>query len=221
MKIKILLIVFSILLLGTCSVLALPTLYDLTGDPDDIGIVDTGAEFAYVIDTDDPTVATIIIENAGYADQNTFGIFDPGDPSEKLKVFSGYHDPGDSKTIIFDVINGQAWIQPFFPWITPDKKDIGTTFGFYLTSPEDTYYSVVSLNSDGFDHFLIFDVNSVVVAVEDQAGGGDKDYDDAVVGVTNVDPVVELPAIPEPATFVIFSMLGGIIMILTKLDVKF
>ncbi len=214
MKIKILLVAFSVLLMGTCSASALPTLYDLTGDPDHIGIVDSGMELARVVDTSDPveSVTTIVLENAGYADENEFGIFNPNNPSEKLRVFRGYNDPGDSRTLVFDPANGQAWIDPYFPWIEPDKKYIDPIFGFYLESPDGTFYSVSSLNSDSEDHFLIFGVggddNVLYAAAEDQSyPGSDADFNDFVMSGTNMAPVNPVPE-PMAMLTILFTGLG-------------
>lgn len=47
-----------------------------------------------------------------------------------------------------------------------------------------TYFSFASANPDGISHFRIFGDN--IIGFEDELGGGDRDYDDLVVGFRNL-----------------------------------
>ena len=96
--------------------------------------------------------------------------------------------------------------------------DIDATFGLYIETVDadgnvlNTFYSHTSLNSDSFDHMMIFDTtdnsvgklygSNVVIGIEDLYEGGDKDYNDMVVGISDVAPA----PIPEPSTVL---LLGG------------
>lgn len=86
--------------------------------------------------------------------------------------------------------------------------------GFYLTTPEGngcTYYSHTALNGDNYDHFMIFDTSDnisskllgadVVIAMEDLYGGGDNDFNDMVVGISDVTPA----PVPEPMTILLLG----------------
>ena len=109
-------------------------------------------------------------ENAGFANSNVFGYYYLGDSGTLNEVFSG----SDSPT-------------------TTEKVQFGETdvFGFYLTSPQGTFYSDESLNSDGVDHFEVWESGNgykVRLYMEDLAGGGDGDFNDMEVLVKNATP---------------------------------
>jgi hypothetical protein len=168
---------------------------------------DTGAEAVVLTDNDgnaDDATAFLFLELAGFAPSNIFGIYayTPSGSNvvlgDTLEVFNGAAAPPTSATIMFDVAGGTATLNSV-------TKNIGTHFGFYLTTPEQrTYYSHTALNPDSLDHALIFNVHSsgagellgsnVVVGFEDLFNGGDLDFDDMVVGVSDVAPV------PEPGS---------------------
>ncbi len=199
---------------------ALPTtLYDILRYAGTQNYKDTGAEAVKLTDTDgtnDDATAFLLLEIAGWKDTNAFGIYgyeydSNGDISitDQLTVFDGQANPLTSATIAFNVNTGQAWLSTD----PTNKKNIGTTFGFFIhdtsNSHYGTWYSHTTLNSDGYDHAMIFDASDdqvgelmgsdVVVAFEDMPNLGDESFDDAVVGITDVTPV------PEPATILLFG----------------
>jgi len=207
-------LVLSLAVLGMClfstSAMAL-SFNDITARYDD-----TGLESVFLIDTDgvhDNATAFLFFEFGDYAPNNKFGIYGYSvDGSgnvvlgDMLELFSGVAEPVISETIIFDLAAGTATATS-----TAVSANIGATFGFYITNaPGNTFYSHTALNTvDGIDHMMLFDTrdnvlpglfgSNVVIAIEDLLGGGDLDYDDMVVGISDVAPV------PEPSTVLLLG----------------
>jgi hypothetical protein len=190
---------------------------------------------------------TLILELAGFANQNTFGIYDPLNSSNTLdptgltgaltQIFEGKDvgsDPGlkESAKITFTTDGSGGWK------ITVDEIDTnvqsgdddatdGTTFtgklksnlfGFYITSPQGTFFTDDTRNPDVAGkkaHALVFEGNGNtltltgaeladntfdpnddwIIGWEDLYNLGDKDYNDLVVKVGGVGKPV-----PEPLT---------------------
>ncbi len=198
---------------------ALPAnLYDILGGDTNLqNYTDSFAPAATLTDTDgtgDDSTFFLFLESAGFAPENTFGIYGftyNQDGSvvlgDSLEVFNGSASAVTSATVSFNVETG-------FATFNGTSANIGTTFGFYLTTPEAngyTYYSHASLNEDEYDHFMLFDTTSntigsllgadLVVAMEDLYGGGDQDYNDMVVGISDVAPA----PVPEPTTLLLIG----------------
>ncbi|NOT01928.1 MAG: DUF4114 domain-containing protein [Phycisphaerales bacterium] len=152
-------------------------------------------------------VATFIIELAGFASTNRFGIYSGGDSSNKAEVFNGSHTAGDQAVISF-MANGDIKVN-----FVVVANGFGDRFGFYLdvyggdSTLDATYYSEDSLNGGDAQALIyqgddatklqlpgfsagIFSNDEVIVAFEDVLlGSSDKDYDDLVVLVESVTPV--------------------------------
>ena len=174
-----------------------PTLDTLVVGAD--ALADDGTVIFRLTDTDginDDTNAFLFLENAGYATSNEFGFYSYVDPSIMLTVFSGSDAVGDNATVSFGA-GGVA--TSAYGTETLDSF----LFGLFLTSPDGTFYSDSSLNADGVDHFVTFategstglaGVFEYIIGIEDVYGGGDFDYNDMVLGITDVEP----RSVPEP-----------------------
>jgi hypothetical protein len=123
----------------------------------------------------------MVIEIAGYAPNNAFGIFEHGNMANKIEVFAGSAAAGATSALINLPL---GW----------------SSFGFYLanTSANFTWYSDAALNAGGgLDHFvayqgiagqtmtasgITFGSNDYLIGIED-LNLGDYDYNDMVVKV--------------------------------------
>lgn len=176
--------------------------------------------------------ATILIEVAGFASSNTFGIYDMNDPTRRLQLFSGGATSNASRTVTVSATSGgyQFIVARTNGSVTGSSIFSSQSFGYFLTTPEfpgRDFYSDTRLNTDAVDHlygyqgnggmFLnnnyvppslrgkTFDAGMYLLAWEDLYGGGDRDYQDMVVVTQSISPV------PLPGALLLFGAgLAGI-----------
>lgn len=134
-----------------------------------------------------PASATLMYEFAGFAPSNSFGTYAIGNPENRVELFSGPNSP-----------------------VLTNTFDIDGPFGFYLQSPNNTWYSQDFLNEDQSRHMLVFQESptSYLLAWEDlPIPTGDGDFQDMVIRVGNAGPA----PVPEPGTlFLVGSGLVGL-----------
>lgn len=161
----------------------------------------------------------IVIEIAGNAGSNTFGIFDAANPGNQVELYSGADSMGDSAT--FGFLNGGG------VWTSNTNNVVGSgfggnLFGFYLDTPNGLFFSDSSLNSDDAAHMVgyrggngdtvqiadsmpgLWGVNEYIFGWEDEAAPDwDWDYNDMVVVVESMTAV----AVPAPGVLG-FALVG-------------
>jgi hypothetical protein len=154
----------------------------------------------------------IVIEIAGNANLNSFGIYNPNNTSQRLQIFAGADSSSASRTIEY---LGGGQFQVYGSDVPTTTANLGgASFGFYLANengaPE--FFSdpegnrgatqMVAFQGDGQSKVDFYGAGSAtwltnewVLAWEDQAyANSDKDFNDFVVLVESVHPV------PEPMT---------------------
>lgn len=168
----------------------------------------------------------IVLELAGNASTNTFGVYDLNNPNSRLSVFDGADSAGDQAILrLRQTIHGwEVGVQQMGEGPGWTYQSLSTSaFGFYLSAQGgDTYFSETSRNADGIDHmyayqgtgtpFLTGPLNGefftrqdYILAWEDLSNGGDGDYQDFVAVAQDVSPV-PLP----PAVLLLISGLVGL-----------
>ena len=161
------------------------------------------------------SIATIVIELAGYANGTSFGIYDVSSPSNYVEIMSGAAGSGDQA-----VVSIKADGSVFVNFADSGVDFAQNLFGYYLnvSATGNRFYSEADLNGDGVDHLVAFQGtntdtvqlpglapglwtnNEYVLAFEDLWGGGDRDYTDFVAMVESVTPV------PEPGTLALLGL---------------
>lgn len=169
--------------------------------------------------------ATILVEIAGFANQNSFGIYDIANPSQRIEIFSGTAGTNASRTINvsftgsgynYSVSNGGSTWGAIFS---------SASFGYYLWTPQNNlFFSDSTLNTNGEDHLYAyqgngstffngfpvapslrgvpFDSTKYLLAWEDllhSAPTADRDYQDMVIVTQSITPV------PLPAAAILFA----------------
>jgi hypothetical protein len=127
----------------------------------------------------------MLAELAGYASQTSSGWYGHGSPADTHVIFSGANLPGDSAFFTITGCNSNG----LFIKVPKDDK----------CNDSICYYTEKRLNSDNKDHAWVFcskkRPNEFIVAWEDCAYLGDRDFNDLVLvfQTPNRAPVLDLP----------------------------
>lgn len=181
---------------------------------DDIS-VGVQSEVALFTNTSTSSAATFIVEIAGNAGSNEFGLYhDTGSSLETIKVFAGSDTAGTSRTITF---NGNGSVSVTIGMTTTTTSaGFDSSFGFYLKTGGGTFFYSEDSRNSGVAKALIFQgagqaltgvganttflTTDWIAAFEDVGAGADNDYNDLVVYVNRLAAVV-----PEPGTLLLIG----------------
>ena len=163
----------------------------------------TNALFSAVGDRVD---AKIVVEYAGFAPNNSLGIYNL--KGEEVLLFSGADGANAITTLVFD---GSSLI------IDGAEHGEFAAFGFFLENSKNDggfeWFSQDILNADdGFAHFMAFEeaelgLNSLYFGFEDLARSHtDYDYNDMVVKVTSVRGAAPMPESTGALAFAVGMM---------------
>ncbi len=163
------------------------------------------------------SVATMIIELAGSAGSNLFGVYDPI-TGNSVQLFGG-SDAAGAQRILSIMADGSVKVN----FVDTGKDFAANLFGYYLDSSATAggglWHSDTYLNEDSLDHMAayqgkgdlfqipgfsagIWSPGEYVLAFEDLSNGGsDKDYNDMVIMVESVTPT----SVPEPSTLLLLG----------------
>jgi hypothetical protein len=168
---------------------------------------DWGSQYGYVTNFD--TYVQLLFQNTTNLSGDEFGIYgfstNNGNTviGDKLAIFNGATDPGSGVKLIWD---SPTQVTNLASGLT---ANIGKNFGFYLQTPNGTFYSQTALNG-GADYFKLFNVvqpasndlgpNDIIVAIDD--GTGDSSNNGITIGSDNILP----SPTPEPGTLLLFGV---------------
>jgi len=198
-----------------------------TGSPPNVNTDQVSPDQLWVIDASGGSTATMIIEIAGQAATNSFGIYDPYS-GEKVDLFTGGSDIADQVQISFGASN-QVVVTYLVRAVNGDlisstaPAQLATfsssVFGFFLGLNDlNFFYSESDRNADGADQLVAFkgdgdkiqvpgngpefwNPTSYILAWEDRPyAGSDKDFNDMVIFISNIRPV------PEPGSLAILGL---------------
>lgn len=153
-------------------------------------------------------VSTLIVELAGLATSNVFGVYDAADPTKQVTIFNGAASTG-AQGLLSIKDDGSVFVN----FVDTGVDFAGNMFGFFLDSTPSgeantgVWFSDTSLNSDGYDHMAAYQGTGDLVDLPDVAPGvwtpseyilawedldgaiADGDFEDFVVMVESVQPV--------------------------------
>jgi hypothetical protein len=156
-----------------------------------------------------PQLASMIIEFAGDAPVNKFGVYEINSLGNKMEVFPGSASGGASAVlnISYDGMSGLYSLSVGSRSLT--LAGGGTQFGFYIQNSTGFYYSNTSDNG-GADQMVTYNIGDTkfntgkagwVLAFEDRPyGSSDKDFNDMVLSLTAA-------PVPESSTLIAGALL--------------
>lgn len=194
-----------------------------------------GPDELWAVEASGGSIATIVLEIAGNAATNTFGIYDANN-GNRVQLFGGPADQADQAMVSIGA-NGQVVTIYLQRDATGALTAIGSSstaagfftgnlFGYYLGTVNGTLFSQAALNAGGLDQMVAYQgdgdyirvpgnslarwgSSSYILAWEDLPyASSDKDFNDFVVYVESV------TGVPEPGSLALLSLgLAGLAVV--------
>ena len=156
----------------------------------------------------DKATSRIVIELAGDAGRNRFGLYDLTDTSNRFELFGGADSAGAVSSFSIDA-DGRVYRNSVDSGLT----FASATFGLYLETPNGIWFSDLAQNSDQADHMVAFQgkgdtirqgsslstwgPDTYLFGWEDRSDNlADHDFNDFVAFVSGIKPV----GVPEPGS---------------------
>lgn len=183
----------------------------------DVGLDQVASDAAFQIAPAlDRAGSRILIELAGYAGSNRFGLYDLADTSNRFELFSGSDAAGAATSFSIDA-DGHVY---------RDTVDSGLVFsspvfGLYLQTPAGIWYSDLARNADEADHMVAFAGQGDRISTGSKSsiwgsdtylfgwedlddGAADHDFNDFVAFVSGIKPANAV-GVPEPGSLALMG----------------
>lgn len=161
---------------------------------------------------------TLLFEFGSNAPYSVFGVYDSTSPGFRLPLFYGYAGSGATSALSVEQLGtGGFRFTTTSNGISESALFGSSVFGFYLRTPTNVFFSDTALNTDRTDHLrafrsnqpgmdedFVFPEGSYLLAWEDLLNGGDRDFQDLLIGVSGFSPVHAAP-VPLPAGVLLFG----------------
>jgi len=184
------------------------------------GCLPDGTDKTWGVTGDGGAVFTLVAELAGFADTNTFGIYDATNPKSIVQLFAGVDSESDQTELSIKA-DGSVFVN-----MSDTGIDFaGNAFGFYLGTILGNYFSDSSLNGGRADHMLAYQGTGDEIQIPGLAPGlwtpgeyalawedlpfgkADLDYNDMVLMVSGVTPLSQVP-VPAAAWLFASGLIG-------------
>jgi hypothetical protein len=182
----------------------------------DVNLNQANESGQFQVEASGASVSTMVIEVAGNAGINTFGIYDIYNPTNKLQLFAGSNSSGNQVFLsVTDTFLFTAF-QPGPPATGASAQFYSGAFGYYINTANGTFYSQADLNG-GDDHLVAYQGDGDLIKLPTRAAGGwgsssfllawedstlatsDKDYQDMVIYVESI-------TVPEPGSLALLGL---------------
>jgi len=162
-------------------------------------------------DSDDYFTANSILfqdqgEFAWY--ESDFGLYSQANPTNRYQIFSYNQEPGFMTLGSVTVADWAPLSDGFgfyFNVHTGGSSDVTADYSWYSDASLNQYFGGSSVDTD-VEHVLtnLYSPNFIQINLDDQLGGGDRDFTDMIVGGFGCSIEQSAP-VPEPATMLLFG----------------